>query len=83
LLDEAQNTTTDQMKMFLTRIGENSKMVVTGDMRQSDFQKSNGLSDFINRLKKIEGVEMIKFDKSDIVRHHLIEHILNIYGDED
>jgi phosphate starvation-inducible protein PhoH and related proteins len=83
LLDEAQNCTPDQVKMFLTRIGENSKMVITGDMKQSDFKKDNGLSDFINRFETVEGIEMVEFDKSDIQRHHLIGHILKMYGDED
>jgi len=83
LLDEAQNCTTDQFKMFLTRIGEGSKMVVTGDMKQSDFKKDNGLSDFISRLKKVDGIDMIKFDNSDIQRHHLIGTILEMYGDTD
>jgi len=83
LLDEAQNTTADQMKMFLTRIGEGSKMVVTGDMKQSDFHKNNGLSDFISRIQNIEGIDMIKFDNSDIQRHHLIGEILKMYGEED
>jgi phosphate starvation-inducible protein PhoH and related proteins len=83
LLDEAQNCTSDQFKMFLTRIGEGSKMVITGDMKQSDFQKNNGLSDFIKRFTATDGIELIEFDKSDIQRHHLIEHILKMYGDED
>lgn len=83
LLDEAQNCTPDQVKMFLTRIGENSKMVITGDMKQSDFKKDNGLSDFIKRFDAVEGIEIVEFDKSDIQRHHLIGHILKMYGDED
>jgi phosphate starvation-inducible PhoH-like protein len=83
LLDEAQNCTPDQIKMFLTRIGEGSKMIVTGDMKQSDFKKDNGLSDFINRFQAVEGIEIVEFDKSDIQRHHLISDILKMYGDED
>ena len=84
LLDEAQNCTPDQLKMFLTRIGEGSKIIVTGDIKQSDYNNTkNGLLDFLIRIKKIDGVDVIKFDKSDIQRHHLIGEILKLYGEED
>ena len=82
LLDEAQNCTSDQMKMFLTRIETGSKMVITGDTKQSDYKDKNGLLDFLTRFSKSEGIEMVRFDNADIVRHHLIATILKMYGEE-
>jgi phosphate starvation-inducible PhoH-like protein len=81
LLDEAQNTTSGQMKMFLTRIGENSKMAITGDVAQSDLPDgvTCGLKEAIDILKPIDDVAIVEFDNADIVRHPLIGKILNAY----
>ena len=80
--DEMQNCTPNQMKMLLTRIGEDSKLYITGDLNQHDrgFDK-NGLYDFIARLDKSpsEHIDVIKFNHGDIVRHPIIEHILDLY----
>jgi phosphate starvation-inducible PhoH-like protein len=81
LLDEAQNTTSGQMKMFLTRIGQNSKMVITGDVAQSDLPDgiTCGLKEAIDILKTVSNVGIIEFDNADIVRHPLIGKILHAY----
>lgn len=81
ILDEGQNTTPSQMKMFLTRLGENSRMVVTGDPSQSDLEhgKHNGLVDAVGRLRGFEGVGSVEFDVRDIVRHPLVEQIVRAY----
>ena len=81
LLDESQNISPTQLRLFLTRIGENSKMIVTGDTNQSDLKEKNGLMDFLDRFSSIEGIAVTKFDNSDITRHHLIEEILKIYDE--
>jgi len=81
ILDEAQNTTRLQLKMFLTRMGLNTKMIVTGDITQIDLpttQKS-GLIDAMSVLKNVEGVSRVDFDKSDIVRHKLVQRIVEVY----
>jgi len=81
ILDEAQNTTRLQLKMFLTRMGLNTKMIVTGDITQIDLpitQKS-GLIDAMSVLKNVEGVSRVDFDKSDIVRHKLVQRIVEAY----
>jgi phosphate starvation-inducible PhoH-like protein len=81
ILDEAQNTTTQQIKMFLTRMGINTKMIVTGDITQIDlpnYQKS-GLIDALFILQNIKGIARIDFDKSDIVRHKLVQRIVEAY----
>jgi phosphate starvation-inducible PhoH-like protein len=86
ILDESQNCTTSQMKMALTRIAHGSRMVVTGDVRQTDRRHDNGLIDFAHRLNKHNGdgrVQLIKFDKGDIQRHPVVTQVLNIYGDVD
>ena len=82
--DECQNTTASQMKMLLTRIGDGSKMVVTGDLAQADRMQDNGLIDFINRLenKKYRHIDVARFDHKDIERHRAVKEILQIYGDE-
>lgn len=82
ILDEAQNTLPIQMKMFLTRIGKNSKMVITGDPTQSDLPSgmNSGLSDAILRLQKIEEIAIIKFRDDEIIRHPLIAKISKAYG---
>nr|WP_244530662.1 PhoH family protein [Salaquimonas pukyongi] len=81
ILDEAQNTTSMQMKMFLTRLGENSKMIVTGDPSQVDLPngQTSGLVEALNLLPDIEGVEKIVFKASDVVRHRLVTEIVNAY----
>ena len=81
VLDEAQNTTKEQMKMFLTRLGENSKMVVTGDVTQIDLPKrvTSGLVHVADVLKGVEGIEFIQFDTVDVVRHPLVQKIIERY----
>ena len=81
ILDEAQNTTVLQLKMFLTRLGLGGKMIVTGDMTQIDLpatQKS-GLRDALERFKDIKGIKVIEFNEKDIVRHPLVKHIVAAY----
>jgi phosphate starvation-inducible PhoH-like protein len=81
ILDEAQNTTVLQLKMFLTRLGLGGKMIVTGDMTQIDLpatQKS-GLRDALERFKGIKGIKVIEFNEKDIVRHPLVKHIVAAY----
>ncbi len=81
IMDEAQNTTCTQMKMFLTRMGENSKMVITGDMSQTDLPRheKSGLRDAIDILENIEEVHFIHFTKKDVVRHPLVSKIVHAY----
>ena len=82
ILDEAQNTTTAQLKMFLTRLGVHGKMIVTGDLTQIDLPTSqkSGLKDAIERLKNIRGIAMVEFTQKDIVRHHLVQRIVDAYA---
>ncbi len=81
ILDEAQNTTPEQMKMFLTRLGYNSKAVVTGDLSQTDlpFGKKSGLSIAARVLRDIEGIGIFEFSERDVVRHHLVRKIITAY----
>ena len=81
LLDEAQNTTESQLKMFLTRLGQNSKMIVTGDISQVDLRKnqSSGLIDAQNKLKRISGIGFTFLDSTDVLRHSLVKKILDKY----
>ncbi len=81
ILDEAQNTTNEQMKMFLTRLGNNSKIVVTGDVTQIDLPdgKRSGLKEVVKILKGIKGIEIVKFDGRDVVRHRLVKEIISAY----
>lgn len=79
ILDEAQNTTPAQMKMFLTRIGEHSRVVVNGDIRQSDIRGPNGLEDAISRVRGLPGVHVHSFERTDIVRSGMVRHILDRY----
>ena len=81
VLDEAQNTTKEQMKMFLTRLGENSKMIVTGDVTQIDLPKriTSGLVHVANILKGVEGIEFVEFNTVDVVRHPLVQKIIEQY----
>lgn len=83
ILDEAQNTTSEQMKMFLTRLGFGSKIVVTGDITQIDLPKNkkSGLVEVEKVLKGIESIDFIKFKKEDVVRHRLVQDIVNAYDD--
>ncbi|MDO4215013.1 MAG: PhoH family protein [Bacteroidales bacterium] len=87
ILDEAQNTTSQQIKMFLTRMGMNTKMIVTGDMTQIDLPNSqrSGLIEAMRILKNVKGISFIQLDKSDIVRHKLVTAIVEAYEkfDED
>lgn len=79
ILDEAQNTTPAQMKMFLTRIGEQAKVVINGDLRQSDLRGPNGLADAIERVQGLPGVYVHRFERSDIVRSGLVRRIMDRY----
>lgn len=81
ILDEAQNTTPEQMKMFLTRLGFRSKMVVTGDITQIDLPdgKKSGLKTVLNILKDVDDIEIIKFSQRDVVRHRLVQDIIKAY----
>jgi phosphate starvation-inducible PhoH-like protein len=85
ILDEAQNATISQLKMFLTRMGVNSKFIMTGDTTQIDLPKKNdsGLLQAIRILGGIEGVSVIKFDERDIVRHKLVRRIIKAYEQEE
>jgi phosphate starvation-inducible protein PhoH and related proteins len=81
ILDEAQNTTSEQMKMFLTRLGYNSKAVITGDITQIDLpsEKTSGLIESKNILQNIEGIKFVFFNKTDVVRHKLVQDIIDAY----
>ncbi len=85
ILDEAQNTTSQQMKMFLTRIGYGSKAVITGDITQVDLPrgKKSGLVSASNILKDIKGIEFMTFRKEDVVRHPLVQRIIEAYEKDD
>jgi phosphate starvation-inducible PhoH-like protein len=84
ILDEAQNTTIAQLKMFLTRLGMGSKMIVTGDLTQIDLPASqkSGLRDAIERFEKINGIAIVHFNQKDIVRHPLVSKIVTAYNKE-
>jgi phosphate starvation-inducible PhoH-like protein len=82
--DEMQNATVNQMKMLLTRLGEGSKMVVTGDLAQADRLSDNGLINFCNLLEKtkyLEHIDIIQFDARDIERHNAVKEVLAVYGE--
>jgi phosphate starvation-inducible PhoH-like protein len=83
ILDEAQNTTSEQMKMFVTRMGFNSKCVITGDVTQIDLPNTrrSGLLEVMDVLKSVNGISFIHFDESDVVRHHLVQRIVRAYED--
>ncbi len=85
ILDEAQNTTTHQIKMFLTRLGMNAKMIITGDMTQIDLPptQTSGLIQAIRILKGIQGIGKVEFNKKDIVRHKLVQRIVEAYEKYD
>ena len=83
ILDEGQNTTTEQMKMFLTRLGFDSKAVVTGDITQIDLpsERQSGLVEAMSVLEDVQGVETVHFDAGDVVRHELVQRIVHAYAD--
>ena len=84
ILDEAQNTTISQMKMFLTRMGLGSKIVISGDVTQIDLPRpsASGLIDALSRLRDIQGVSIVQLSKADIVRHRLVQEIVKAYEEE-
>ena len=84
ILDEAQNTTKPQIKMFLTRLGLNGKMIITGDITQVDLPhtQQSGLIHAMNILRNIKGIATVEFDKKDIVRHKLVQRIVEAYEKE-
>jgi len=82
ILDEAQNTTPEQMKMFLTRFGQGSRMVVCGDHKQVDIPGGiamSGLADAVGRLSGVRGIGFVKFTSADVVRHPLVQKIIDAY----
>src|SRR5512141_2113586 len=83
ILDEAQNTTSEQMKMFVTRLGFNSKAVITGDITQIDLPniKRSGMLEAIDILGRVNGIAFVNFDESDVVRHHLVQRIIRAYDE--
>ena len=85
ILDEAQNTSTAQIRMFLTRLGMNSKMIITGDLTQIDlpFHQKSGLKEAVEILKDTEGIAIVKLSQKDIVRHKLVTKIVNAYDEHD
>ena len=85
ILDEAQNTTPTQMKMFLTRMGQNTRMVITGDLSQVDLPKDvkSGLGDAVRKVENIEGIGFVRFSDSDVVRHDLAAKIVQAYEEWD
>ncbi len=85
ILDEAQNTTRTQMKMFLTRLGKNSQMVIVGDITQIDLvsEKDSGLKDALKKLKDVSDIGFIELNEKDVVRHDLVKKIINAYEKEN
>jgi phosphate starvation-inducible PhoH-like protein len=85
ILDEAQNTTSEQMKMFLTRIGFNSRAVITGDVTQIDLPaaKTSGLVEAASILKSVAGIQFVFFSKLDVVRHRLVQEIIRAYEEKE
>jgi phosphate starvation-inducible PhoH-like protein len=83
ILDEAQNTTSEQMKMFVTRLGFNSKAVITGDVTQIDLPNArrSGLLEAVDVLNKVDGLAFVHFDEADVVRHHLVQRIVRAYDE--
>lgn len=79
ILDEAQNTTPDQMKMFLTRLGFDSKFVITGDVSQRDISSTNGLESAEKVLSDVDDISFVKLGRNDIVRHSLVARIVDAY----
>jgi phosphate starvation-inducible PhoH-like protein len=86
ILDEAQNTTPAQMKMFLTRFGQNSRMVICGDPRQVDIpggDAMSGLADAVKRLEGVAGISVVRFGAADVVRHPIVGRIVEAYEGKD
>ena len=85
ILDESQNTTTAQMKMFLTRMGENARFIITGDTSQIDLPKhqKSGLKEAITTLKGIKGIGFVELDGRDVIRHPLVKKIITAYDRKD
>jgi phosphate starvation-inducible PhoH-like protein len=85
ILDEAQNTTPEQMKMFLTRLGFGSKMVITGDMTQVDLPrgKKSGLQDACQKLEGIDGISFVYLTGMDVVRHPLVQKVIAAYEESE
>ena len=85
ILDEAQNTTTHQIKMFLTRLGMGAKMIITGDITQIDLPRTtvSGLVQALHVLRDVPGIGHVEFGKKDIVRHHLVQRIVEAYEKHD
>jgi phosphate starvation-inducible PhoH-like protein len=85
ILDEAQNTSLGQLKMFLTRMGNNAKFIVTGDATQIDLPNKNdsGLAKGVSMLKGVKGISVINFNKEDIVRHPLVSKIVKIFESDN
>jgi len=83
ILDEAQNTTSEQMKMFVTRLGFGSKAVITGDVTQIDLPNArrSGLIEAVDILQGVNGLAFVHFDESDVVRHHLVQRIIRAYDE--
>ena len=81
IMDEAQNTTSEQMKMFLTRLGNNAKAVITGDITQIDLPnpRKSGLIEAMNILNGVDGIRFVRFEDGDVVRHHLVQRIIRAY----
>ena len=81
ILDEAQNTSPEQMKMFLTRLGFNSKMVITGDITQIDLPdgRRSGLKDAMKILRDVKDIAQVRFNEKDVVRHRLVQDIIKAY----
>ena len=84
ILDEAQNTTVNQMKMFLTRMGTSAKFIITGDQSQIDLPRNqkSGLIIAVNRLSEVEGIEVVKLTTSDVVRHKLVKEIIKAFSED-
>ena len=80
ILDEAQNTTPEQMKLFLTRIGENCKVIIDGDIEQKDIRGTSGLKDAVTRLKGIPSIRVVEFEVDDIVRSGIVKEIIKAYS---
>ena len=81
ILDEAQNTTFRQMKMFLTRMGKNARFIITGDVTQVDLpgHQESGLINSVNRLKGVKGIAFIQLDERDVIRHRLVKRIISAF----
>ena len=81
IADEMQNSTPNQFKMITTRLGDNSRMVITGDLKQSDLRENNGLTDFLDRskFKNLNEISIIKLDQNDVERSNIVKTVLGIY----